>query len=472
MNTVIGSIDMTRRGFLADLAAFMGIGTAGGLKVFAAPEGWQPSGTAKLVFGVLSDTHLRTDYKGIGLGKYFPDKYLLSALKYFRDENVDAVVHCGDMADRGQIRELEFHARAFEKVFPGGLAPDGHKVEKLIVAGNHEIVGHTYNIVGGFDLEAIFPDPAVRAKHVIATDVAGCWERVWGEKYEPVWHKEVKGYHFFGRHYGVGEMDLARLVRGSTKKYGLSSATTPFFVLSHIRSHAKLNRFMAKYPNALSFFGHWHHSASNWNEIHAWGGAVAVQVPACAPTKSILHLGNDSYISKAKLEGGGKGGLDPSRQGYVVKVYDDLLTISRREFGQGGSLGPDWILPLGKSNPHPFSKDELKKVVGKPEFKPDAKLAVEKTENGIRLSIPSANANPNSRVYAYEVNVAGDKADTPPLVKAIYAKGVNLGIGHEPNGGTTTLEISVKELPKCKTYRISATPLSSLGTRGSAITST
>ena len=49
----------------------------------------------------------------------------------------------------------------------------------------------------------IYPDPAVRAKHVLQTDMAANWERIWGEKYEPVWHKEVKGYHFFGRNHNV-----------------------------------------------------------------------------------------------------------------------------------------------------------------------------------------------------------------------------------------------------------------------------
>ena len=41
--------------------------------------------------------------------------------------------------------------------------------------------------------------------------MAANWERIWGEKYEPVWHKEVKGYHFFGRHWNVDYKDFAGL---------------------------------------------------------------------------------------------------------------------------------------------------------------------------------------------------------------------------------------------------------------------
>ena len=84
------------------------------------------------------------------------------------------------------------------------------------------------------------------------------------------------------------------------------------------------------------------------------------------------------------------------------------------------------------------------------------------------MRIPLADGNPDSRVYAYEVVVVGDEG-TPKLYKAVYATGVNMGIGHEPNGGVTTLEIAKDELPPGKTLTIAARPLTSLGTSGKAI---
>ncbi len=204
---------VTRRGFLGEALAAFGFAAAGGRTLFAAPKGWKPPKGAKLVFGALSDTHLRTDYTGLKAARTFPHKYLISALEYFRSQNVDAVVHCGDAAHRGQIRELEFHAEAWNKVFPKGLAPDGHRIEKLFVTGNHEIDGWQYGNDVGFKVERVFTDPEERARRILATDIASSWERVWGETYEPVWHKEVKGYHFFGRHYGAEERKIARLVK-------------------------------------------------------------------------------------------------------------------------------------------------------------------------------------------------------------------------------------------------------------------
>ena len=126
---------------------------------------------------------------------------------------------------------------------------------------------------------------------------------------------------------------------------------------------------------------------------------------------------------------------------------------------------------------HPFSRDELAKTVGEPEFGRSAKLKVEavKLQDGgdaVRLSIPLADGNPASRVYAYDVVVVGADAQErvpPRLFKSVYFEGVNAGIGHEPQGGVTTLEIPKAELPAGNVLTFAVRPLSSLGTKGKAI---
>ena len=86
----------------------------------------------------------------------------------------------------------------------------------------------------------------------------------------------------------------------------------------------------------------------------------------------------------------------------------------------------------------------------------------------LRVRIPLANGNPDSRVYAYEVEVTGDEG-APKLHKAVYATGCNMGIGHEPNNGVTTLEIPKSELPPGKTLTFAVRPLTSLGTSGKTL---
>ena len=474
---------ISRREFLSGAAAF----GLGGWRLFAAPAGWKHGGKPNIVFGVLADTHLRISRSGGYDGRNWPNKYLVAALEHFRAQNVDAVVHCGDMADRGVIAEMQFHADGWNRVFGKGGPM------KLFINGNHDVDGGNYG--KGFRLEQIWPDPEERAKHLLSSDMAGNWERIWGEKYEPVWHKEVKGYHFFGMNWGAKESELKGLIDEQSGACGLEDGTKPFFFITHDWTHGKFNSGMKHYRNAFGLWGHWHQSAANWNTIHLLADSIpSVQCPACYPFFDDGRWlgGGDKWISKAPLEGKLAGGR--WRQGLVVRVYDDMLTIERREFSECGSLGADWVMPFGKYDPHPFSKDELKKVIGEPQFREGAKLLVEccqcenvassntnsRLKNGnigigkigntgnIRLRIPLADGDPDSRVYAYEVVVVGDEG-TPKLHKAVYAAGCNMGIGHEPNGGVTTLEILKSELPPGKTLTVAVRPLTSLGTAGKPI---
>ena len=483
------SANMTRREFLKGALAALGFAALPGGIAFAAPRGWKPEKAPNLVFGVVSDTHIRTDWSGEKPSWRFPIKYFRSALEYFKAANVDAVVHCGDFAHRGMAASIQFHADAWREVFGKHGGP-----VKLFVSGNHDIIGGNY---GNF-ASKLFKDETLRNEHLFCHDSAAKWEKIWGEPYEPLWHKEVKGYHFFGRQWETkDEMSMAQFVEERAKKYQLDGKK-PFFCLQHRGPGRKLCARLNKRPNVVCFFGHAHNTAANWNNVLVREGCSLVSIPSCEP-RGALTFGSDKYIAKAALAkyaavGGG-------RQGYVVRVYDDMLTIERREFGDGGSLGPDWVLPLGKYTPHPFSRDELKKVVGEPQFPRGAKFSLEKclvekpgksqsdeaaligagdedddgkaTKAGemqpvVRLRIPLANGNPDSRVYAYEVVVVGDEG-TPKLYKAVYAAGVNMGIGHEPNGGVTTLEIPTSELPPGEALTVAVRPLTSLGTSGRPI---
>ncbi len=459
--------EVSRRDLLKSSFAAIGFAALPGGFLFAAPEGWKPDKKPNLVFGVVSDTHLRTMHGSSGKpGHNWPDKYFAAALEYFKRRGVDAVVHCGDMAHRGQVEEMQFHANAWNRVF----GPSGGPV-KLFVTGNHDAEGARY---GDF-VEKNYPDPAERANHVLATDMAANWERIWSEKYDSVWHKEVKGYHFFGRNWGVDDAELVRLVEETGKTVRLDDPARPFFFMTHSRPVAPLRKRVSAKRNAVSFFGHNHWSIANWNIPSIYYGTLpCIQCASCEP-RGCTALVGDSYICKTKIEGRDAENIGKGRQGYVVRIYDDMMVIERREFSSGAaSLGADWVMPFNwGTGKHPFSKDELMKVIGEPQFGKSVKLKVESVklesgEDAVRVSIPLADGNPDSRVYAYEVVVAGDEG-TPKLHKAVYAAGVNTGVGHEPNGGVTTLEIAKDELPPGKTLTIAARPLSSLGTSGKAI---
>ena len=151
---------------------------------------------------------------------------------------------------------LPFRREEFDKVFGTKNPPP-----LLVVDGNHEWQGD-------WDyLKKLYTDPVMFRENVLTEDFPRLFEKGWGVKYEPFWHKEVNGYHFFGR---------------------------------------------------------------------GWG------------------------------------------------VDDDMVVFERHEVGEGGKLGPDWVMPLGKFNPHPFSKEEQIKAIGEPQFRKRAKLVVSTGSTRIR----------------------------------------------------------------------------------------
>lgn len=470
---------INRREFVKGGLATLGfMALPGGL--FAAPQGWKPSKKPNLVFGILSDTHLMVDWDGKSLYRTMTFDYVRNAFKLFKERGIDAFVHLGDAAHRGCVREWEFHKELFEKVFGKRGGP-----EKIIVVGNHELFGNSNSHCRG-----VYRDQKVWEENAICADVKRHYERIWGAPYLEFFHREVNGCHFFGRHWiseddeykGTGELPFAEYILSNAESCSLQGAK-PFFVLSHRRHHFRFCNALRGFPNAVAFMGHWHQSNADWKSIYCdrdtFGGFFPhIEVGACrydghngmSPPDEIKLPEDSSSFKGANL---------PSRQAMIVNVHDDMVVFERHEVGDGGKLGPDWVLPLNRGTvngergmaKHPFSTEELKKLEGVPEFGKKAKIKVAKVSDGLRVTIPPADGNPDVRAYAYNVVVVGDDPKVK-FFKSEYFSGVNCGIGHEPNGGKTTVDMPVSELPKGKKLTIAVRPVSSLGAKGKTIGAT
>ena len=466
---------MNRREFAKGGLAALGFLALDGLPVFAAPAGFKPKKKPNLAFGILSDTHLMVEWDGKSLYRTMTLDYVRNAFKLFKERNVDAFLHLGDAAHRAADRELEFHRELFEEVFGKSGGP-----VKLLVPGNHE----------WFDCrdmhQKIWSD---WQDHSLVCDFPRLWGRAWGVQFEEMWHKEVNGYHFFGRDWNVDEIKFADFILSNAESCGLKGKK-PFFVLSHRRHHFGFCHALREYPNAIAFFGHWHQSNADYKTIYydSFGGFFpSIEVGACRyDGGNALDVGHESVL-KEKFAASGETGEQkeqdwhtnkvPSRQAMVVNIYDDFVMFERHEVGQGGKLGPDWVLPLkwrekkdanGEPFKHPFSHDMLARRIGSPEFPPKAKLEIGKMADALNLTIPLADGNPKSRVFAYDVVAIGDDP-AKKFFKSAYFEGVNLGIGHEPDGGITKVELPMAELPAGKNLTIAVRPISSLGTKGKAI---
>lgn len=467
--------DMTRNEFLR--GALASFGAVGAGRLFAMPPGWKPQGKAAFTFGVVADTHLRTSPRdGSVIDKDWTGTYFESALRHFKSRNVDAVVHCGDFAHLGQVVEMEAHAAIWRKVFPGNRSADGREVAKLFVTGNHEFCSHVGGGNGMF-VRRLYPEKKDWDEAVLQIDTAQKWKRIWGEEYSETWHREVCGFHFFGWQFRADLNKTAALLEECIERHGLDGSAKPIFFIGHVpqgRPRAiveVLERHGCR--NAITFYGHNHYSAANMNTfVNASDTFTFINAPCCAPWYGAVLLHDERISAAGKIEGREQAQTPPARQGLVVNLYGGMMVVERHDLGNGGRLGPDLALPFEKREEHPWSWKTLKKTVGAPQFRKGAKLSVESSVSSqLRVSIPLADGNPDSRVYAYEVVVVGDEGATK-LHKAVYAAGCNMGIGHEPNNGVTTLEIPNSELPPGKTLAIAARPLTSFGTSGKPIATT
>ncbi len=450
-----------------------------GLPVFAAPPKWKPDRKPSITFGILTDTHLMTEWDAKSIYRTMSLDYIRNAYAHFKEMKVDAVLHLGDAAHRAQVRTLQFHREEFDKAFGTDNPPP-----LLLVDGNHEWQGD-------WDfLKNLYKDPALFKENVLTEDFPRLFEKGWGVKYERMWHKQVKGFHFFGRGWHVDNGEFGKFIKGEAERCNLKGEK-PFFILSHKMTYWGCNSQLKDYPNAIGFCGHWHTSLSNWGNIYYERNYKLFPYINCGACRYDGENGLDQKWLKER-PASQRDSVDnhfeyPSRQGLVVSVYDGLgVVMDRREFGNGGRLGPRWVFPVGKFETKPYSRETLTKKIGTPEFSSKAKIDVSKVqmpargekpgkgdkqqkEPGVRIDIPMASANSDSRVFAYDVVVMVDNDPKKRFFKSVYFSGVNCGIGREPDGGVTTVEIPLAELPAGKKLVVAVRPISSLGTKGRAI---
>ena len=169
---------VSRRSFIAASGAFAVSKLAGGVL----PE------RPELVVGILSDTHVTDRASTLALRR---------ALRYFRERLVDAVVLAGDLTDHGLVGELREVAEAWCDVFPDDFGRDGRHVERIFVAGNHDVrVFDNAPCIGanmGFgNLDVTGSD----ALPLVKVGFAKAWRHFFGDDFSPFFRRRVNGVDF------------------------------------------------------------------------------------------------------------------------------------------------------------------------------------------------------------------------------------------------------------------------------------
>ena len=501
---------ISRRWFIGGAVSF---GAFGGSRFLVG--NCHAAGRPNLRFGVVSDIHIvfRAN-PGESETARNNELTFVRTLEWFRDQGVDGVIVAGDMADNGIVDQLHIVAEAWNRVFPGDRAPDGRRVERLFVYGNHDLGGIPYaraHFKGKSDEEInaniIYPDPK------------GAWERTFHEQFEPIWAKDVKGYRFVGAHWWSSQG-----CRGRDEKFNDGivdwyathgkefDPSLPFFHIQHPhpmntcygpwawgRDIGLSTKALSAFPNAIAFSGHSHYPLTD--ERSVWQGAFT-----SVGTSSLRYMAaayeefkegfansrtggkNARAIDAAKLQSRIPNPYD-CREGMLWSVFDDRIVVERREFMSGLDVGEDWVLPLPAAESRPFAFAERAKKIGAPSFPAGASLRIDRRKAKTRgakakgkdpevpsvekdclaVAIPAAVAKDGARAYYFEVR-AVPQGGGAPVLRRILAEGFNHACGHARAKAETVCLFAVDELPKGAVV-FSARPVNCFGRAGAAISS-
>jgi len=506
----IANCGLSRRGFIGGIAA-LGAFSGCRSRLFA-----DDCETPLLRFGVVSDVHVRLAPGGASLQKGYDTETLERTFAYFRDNGVDAVMIAGDMADKGLVGELKAVADAWYKVFPGDRAPDGRKVERLFVFGNHD----AYGLKKG---TAVFDDQDRLRREAIETDPKRAWDECFHEEWKPYFAKNVKGFDFFCSHWQPGIWCNGRAETGCS---GCADAfaglmakcdpNKPFFYVQHPHPRdtvygkcawgmddGSATRLLSRFPQAVAFSGHSHEPLTNEKSI--WQGAftsVATGSLRYLSAHAVWNFERDAGYENGNCNVYGPGvsrddrakfwcrydapKMMPSqlsrhdiRVGLVVSVYDDRIAFARREFIGGLSLGDDWVVErparpcsfaarAAKSRPAEFPAGAGLKAVRTTAKTRGCEAGKEtvprETKPAIRLEFPAATEG--GQVAEYEISAVG--AGGARYDTRVCAVGGLYPRKHAMFAKPVEAVVPADALPE-GTREILVAPVDSYGTRGRAL---
>ena len=431
---------MNRREFLFSAGAATMLSGCRSFDLFGAPD---------LRFGVVSDIHVTTPKS---------TQMFERALRYFKRRGVDAVMVPGDLTDWGVRSGFRYVKETWDRVFAGT------DVVPLFCTGNHDYEGWFYgDMTMEMHANGYSEDDAI-VKH----DMKACWEAAFGEPFDIVRCRTVKGYDFVSCE--CYHNSASWLKRNAARFAG----GKPFFYFQHLplggttsdspRRVDANSGALAAFPNCVAFTGHTHRPFID--ERLVWQGAyTVVSTPslsyACTPGGYDNGEGSregDSRQTMAELpmRSDLRGG-----QGFVVSVWNDRLAIERVDLEEEDSDVPEWIVPVptaGESGPLGFARRERTEPV--PQFASGAELDLETRNAGTRVGkwaivlnceFPSAEMPSGHRVFDYEIRAVPEDGSAP-LVKRFLSPAYAKMAKFEP--ARQRFWIDVAELPQDVNYVI------------------
>ena len=426
-----------------------------------------------LKLGVMSDSHVTTDPETA--------EPLRRMFRHMAAENVDAVLHAGDICELGTLAELAYVMDAWKGAFPNGRNASGRPVVPFFVFGNHDYHSASY----------------MRNKPVTDADRAAgilynkdkAWRMIADEPFPgEVYAKTVNGFTLIGAHWSH-EAEMADWF----KAHPVDPAR-PVFYVQH--PHPKGTCFgkwaggkpdatpaLAEHHNLFSVSGHSHITVSDDRAV--WqGGFVS------------MGAGSARLVSVGRREGCENTGLKPwpdgvfrhmggassggAWQASIISVYADRVVVTRHDYRHDEPLGEPWRLdfPFRHDSAAPYLVADAALA---PQFPEGAAVKVLERkglrrpdrleERQVWVKVPAAVGDgSHARAFYYRFEVLDDATGKTLMERKVVQDDTSLA---EPR---TRLKdgwcaFAKAELPVARTVRFRVCPMNTSGRAGRPVES-
>lgn len=319
--------------------------------------------------GIMSDTHVGKTRESCALVE--------CAYRYFREQNVNAIVNCGDIADRFYPEGYENYRQLRYELYPDrSSAP-----REVFVYAGHD----------AFD----FPESGYQGCESYESAI----KRLLDIPNDPWDSFRLGGFQFlvfpqFGANeYGRYEQTIAEACRTNPGRPVFLIEHVPGAWTTHLSNYwgdARRRPILEKYPQVIVIAGHSH--GTLYDERNIWqGGYTAVN--ACC-------------LQNYRLDAvGASNGAQSAATVLVADLYEDSIVFNRRDLVGNCACGEPWVLKFADLPPQgPFAPGRrfADEVVSSFGTKDEVKVSFDANASMMNVSFPSLAGN----VRAYRMSVA------------------------------------------------------------------
>ena len=278
--------------------------------------------------GLIADIHIGDDNDNSDLKR---------ALRLFDAKKADAVIAAGDLTDFGLLSELKEVAAAWNEVFPGSRRSDGEPIVQLFHYGDHD-TALNFRV-----RQREVVEKGRWADYIPHIGPDAAWRLAFGEPFEPVVRRTVKGCEFTLVHFLPEDLQA---------KFP-QQIPPPSLAWLHVFSQHRMYRgflarpgrgdevswddgaslaFVTNVPNMVAVCGHGHISAANDTSFRSVTGVrgnfAAIEIPS-------LYYQIETWLPKPK-------GDHASHQALLLVADAGGIVVERIDIRTGAKLGPDW----------------------------------------------------------------------------------------------------------------------------------